>query len=397
MANDRKVYLVGAGPGDPGLITVKGAALISRADVVVYDFLANRRLLSRMKEGAEAVCVGKRAGKHTKTQEETNQLLVDLWQEGKEVVRLKGGDPFVFGRGGEEAEALTEAGIPYEVIPGVTAALGAGGYAEIPLTVRGITSSVTLVTGHEDPTKEESDIDWAALARTRSTLVIYMAMAHLEEVAARLIAGGLPPETPAALVGRATMPDQVSLTATLKDLPGIVRERDLKPPSVVIIGKVVDLETGPGWFERLPLIGRRLVVTAVSQDDPLIRGLNDLGARVFRITGPDAADFPTRRAVDAIARQQASILVFTRPSDPDGLLKRVPASALEIPVAALGAETARIATDLGFAVHVEAADVAGVLAGIRELCVQAGSPESPPIWSERCASDTSHINATPSQ
>ncbi len=237
-----RVSLVGAGPGDPELITLRGLRALQEADVVLYDRLVTREMLRHARPGAELVSVGKRSGDHSVPQEEINRMLIAFASRGKHVVRLKNGDPFVFGRGGEEAEALAAAGIPCEVIPGVTAAVAAGAYCGLPLTRRGLSSCVTLVTGHEDPTKACSDVDWGALARMGSTLVIYMAMAHLEEVVSRLISAGLPAETPAAVITKATLPDQRHLTAHLADLPVRVKQEGLGPPSIVIIGRVVPLE-----------------------------------------------------------------------------------------------------------------------------------------------------------
>ena len=234
-----RVTLVGAGPGDPGLITVHGKAALQQADVVLYDRLVAKEILDFARTDAELVNVGKAKGVHSIPQEEINRLLVDYASRGNYVVRLKNGDPFVFGRGGEETAALAEAGIPFDVIPGITAAAAAGAYCGLPLTKRGISSSVTLLTGHEDPTKDHSDINWSALAESGSTLVLYMAMAHLDEVVANLIKSGKAPDTPAAVICKATTPDQVHVIGTLENLPRLVIEKGLTPPSIVIIGEVV--------------------------------------------------------------------------------------------------------------------------------------------------------------
>ncbi|NIO27722.1 MAG: uroporphyrinogen-III C-methyltransferase [Candidatus Latescibacteria bacterium] len=242
MTPQGRVFLVGAGPGDPELITLRGVRALQQADIVLYDRLVSKEILGHAQPDAELVYVGKRCGSHSVPQEEINRRLVDYARRGKHVVRLKNGDPFVFGRGGEEADALAEAGIPFEVIPGVTAAVAAGACCGLPLTKRSVSSCVTLVTGHEDPTKDQSDINWAALACTKGTIVIYMAMAHLQQVVTRLIDSGLPADTPAAVISKATMPDQVCLAAPLEELPPLVQERGVTPPSVVIIGKVVQIE-----------------------------------------------------------------------------------------------------------------------------------------------------------
>jgi uroporphyrinogen III methyltransferase/synthase len=231
MTDRRRVILVGAGPGDPGLLTIRGKEALQQADVVLYDRLVTREILDFARPGAELVNVGKGKGVHSIPQEEINR--------GRYVVRLKNGDPFVFGRGGEETRALAEAGIPFEVIPGITAAMAAAAYCGLPLTQRGLSSSLTLLTGHEDPTKGRSDINWRALAESGGTLVLYMGMAHLAEVVGNLIDSGKAADTPAAVICKATTPDQVQVIGTLAELPRLVAEKGLTPPSIVIIGEVV--------------------------------------------------------------------------------------------------------------------------------------------------------------
>lgn len=242
MTKPGLVSLVGAGPGDPGLITVRGVDALEHADVVLYDRLVTKEILSYAKRDAEMVYVGKGCGSHSMPQEEINRLLVDYAKRGKRVVRLKSGDPYVFGRGGEETEELEKAGIPYEVIPGVTAAIAAGAYCGLPLTKRGVSSCLTLVTGHEDPTKDKSDVNWSALAQTEGTIVVYMAMAHLDRLVSKLVSSGFAPDTPAAVISKATTPEQVSVTGTLQELPRLVQESKLIPPSVIVIGKVVRID-----------------------------------------------------------------------------------------------------------------------------------------------------------
>jgi uroporphyrin-III C-methyltransferase len=242
MSVQGRILLVGAGPGDPELITLRGMHALQQADVVLYDRLVSKDVLKYARSDAQLVDVGKRCGGHSISQEEINRMLIDFARQGKKVVRLKNGDPFVFGRGGEEADALAEKGIPFEVIPGITAAVAAGAACTSPLTKRGVSSCVTLVTGHEDPTKEHSDVDWAALACTKGTIVIYMAMAYLESVVSKLIASGLPPDTPGAIICKATLPEQKCLKGRLSELPRLVKERGLTPPSVIIIGHVVEIE-----------------------------------------------------------------------------------------------------------------------------------------------------------
>ncbi len=288
------VYLVGAGPGDPELITVRGAQLLGSADVVVYDALANPQLLSHCPPGADVIYVGKKASAHSFTQEAINALLVEKAASGKSVVRLKGGDPFVFGRGGEECEALVSAGIPFEVVPGITAAIAAPAYAGIPVTHRDFNSSFTLITGHE---KEEqyqepeaqarpagagsSDVDWTAIARL-SCLAFYMGVKSLPRICARLIENGMPQGTPAATIAQGTTPRQQTVVGTLADLPRRVSDAGLRPPALTIVGRVVSLRDTLNWFERRPLFGQTVVVTRTRQQaSELTQRLAGAGASVI--------------------------------------------------------------------------------------------------------------------
>ncbi|MBW1992326.1 MAG: uroporphyrinogen-III C-methyltransferase, partial [Deltaproteobacteria bacterium] len=279
-----KVYLVGAGPGDPGLITVKGLQLLHRAEVIIYDQLASPDLLTAARPEAQLIYVGKKAGAHALPQEDINRLLIDKAREGKTVVRLKGGDPFVFGRGGEEAEALAAAGIPFEVVPGVTAAVAVPACAGIPVTHRGLASLVTLVTGHEDPAKPESAIPWDILARTQGTLVFLMGVKNLAENCRRLLEGGRAPHTPAAVIQSGTLPDQRTVTGTLADIAAKAREADLRPPAVLVVGEVVALRERLNWWETRPLWGRVAVVTRTrEQASALVELLAEAGARCLEV------------------------------------------------------------------------------------------------------------------
>lgn len=243
-----KVWLVGAGPGDPDLLTVKAARLIAAADAIVYDHLVGEGVRALFPAHARQVYVGKKAAKHTLKQEEINQLLVDLAREGLSVIRLKGGDPFIFGRGGEELEMLHAAGIGFEVVPGVTAAAGCAAYAGFPLTHREHAQSVTFVTGH---LKDHSiDLDWPALARPGQTVVFYMGVGGAAEICRQMIAHGLPAGTPAAIVRRGTLPDQQTLLATLGCLPQRIAESGIKPPALIVVGSVVGLHARLSWFEN---------------------------------------------------------------------------------------------------------------------------------------------------
>lgn len=277
-ADPGKVYLVGAGPGDPELITLRGLRLIESADVILYDNLAPAALLGHAPPGAEILYVGKKRARHAHTQQEINDLLIEHARSGKRVVRLKGGDPYLFGRGGEEAQALSQAGIPFEVVPGVTSALGLAAYAGIPLTHREMTSAVTFVTGHE-----VERIDWTKIG-TVETLVIFMGVTTFEQVARRLIEAGRSPATPAAAIRWASRGDQQSVIGTIEDLASRMRQADLKPPATIVVGEVVSLRPALNWFERLPLFGTSIVVTrAREQAGRLSEMLRAQGAYVIEL------------------------------------------------------------------------------------------------------------------
>jgi uroporphyrinogen III methyltransferase/synthase len=307
------VYLVGAGPGDPGLVTVRGAELLGRADVVVHDRLASVRLLDLCRPTAERIDVGKAPGRAEMGQDDINRVLVDRGRAHRVVVRLKGGDPFVFGRGGEEAEALAAAGVPFEVVPGVTSAIAAPAYAGIPVTHRGLSTHVTIVTGHEDPAKRGTDTDWDALARAGGTLVILMGAGRRAEIARRLVAGGRPPDTPVAAVRWGTRPEQRTVRGTLATLPDL----PIEPPSAIVVGPVAALDLA--WFENRPLHGRRVVVTrAREQASDLRVGLEALGAEVLELPAirlePLDFDLPDLAAY--------SWVVFTSANGVDGFFDR---------------------------------------------------------------------------
>ncbi|HHL40734.1 MAG TPA: uroporphyrinogen-III C-methyltransferase [Deltaproteobacteria bacterium] len=265
MKKRGKAYLVGAGPGDPGLVTLKGLEAIREADTIIYDFLANRALLDHAREDARVVYVGKRGSEKTRTQEEINDLIIDEARRGRTVVRLKGGDPFIFGRGGEEAAALVEAGVPFEVIPGVTSATAAPACAGVPLTHRDLASTVTFVTGQEDPRKGRSAVDWGSLVRGGGTLVFLMAWKNLPLIVKSLISNGMDRKTPALAVRWGSLPTQVSAAGTLSEIETLVREKEIKAPMVLVVGAVVSLRERLNWFEKRPLFGRRIVVTRASE------------------------------------------------------------------------------------------------------------------------------------
>jgi uroporphyrinogen III methyltransferase/synthase len=276
------VYLVGSGPGDPGLITLRGVECLRRAEVVVYDYLANEQLLNHAPDSAERIYAGKIGGRHNQGQDEINALLVRKGSEGKTVVRLKGGDPFVFGRGGEECEALREAGVPFQVVPGVTAAVGASAYAGIPLTHREYTASVTLVAGQEGKDKDESTIDWERLSHGNGTVVFYMGVTTLRRNMERMMKHGKSPETPVALVRWGTTPKQQVLIGTLADIADRAEKSSFKPPAVTVVGDVVRLRDKLAWFDDRPLFGKRLMVTrAAAQAGEFAAMLANRGAAVI--------------------------------------------------------------------------------------------------------------------
>jgi uroporphyrinogen III methyltransferase/synthase len=307
------VYLVGAGPGDPGLLTRRGEELLRRADVVVYDRLAARALLDLAPAGAELIDAGKAPGGHALTQEQINEVLVARGRAGREVVRLKGGDPFVFGRGGEEAEACRDADVAFEVVPGVTSAIAAPAYAGIPVTHRGVATSVTIVTGHEDPTKPDTGTDWEALARAGGTLVVLMGAGNVSEIARQLTAGGRPADTPVAAVRWGTRPEQHTVRGTL----GTIEALGVEAPSAIVVGDVAGLDLA--WFEQRPLFGRRIVVTrAREQASSLRTRLEALGAEVIVL--PSIALEPIDFALPAL--DDYAWVVFTSVNGVDAFFDR---------------------------------------------------------------------------
>jgi uroporphyrinogen III methyltransferase/synthase len=295
-----KVYLVGAGPGDPGLITVKGLRCLQQAEVVVYDRLLDPVLLQDAPEAAERVFVGKERGRQALTQEEINRLLVDQASAGKVVVRLKGGDPFVFGRGGEEALALAQHGIPFEVVPGITSAIAAAAYAGIPVTHRGLASLFTVISGSEDPTKGRSSVRWDMLARSGGTLVVLMGWAALESILHTLQKEGMPATSPVALVQWGTWPNQRVVTGTLADVASRGRDAGLEAPLVAIIGPVVALRDRLGWFDRRPLFGKSVLITrSRTQASRLRTLLVDLGAQPVELPAIEIAPLEDYAELDA--------------------------------------------------------------------------------------------------
>lgn len=343
------VDLVGAGPGDPGLLTRLGAEALARAEVVVYDHLVHPRLLDLAPPEAERIAVGKRAGHYLLPQEQINDLLVELARRGKRVVRLKGGDPYVFGRGAEEAERLHEAGIPFRVIPGVTAGVGVTAAAGLAVTHRGIASAVAFVTGHSQPEAPDSRLDWPALARFPGTLVIYMGVTRLPVLCERLIAEGKAPTTPAALVQAGTLARQRVAVGTLADLPDRVEAAGLGPPGLVVVGDVVAKRPALAWFERLPLFGQRIIITRPEiEADRAASDLEALGAEA--LIAPTIAILPVADPApmdDAIDRLSTfDWLIFTSANGVRHFLDRLEARGKDLralgplKLAAIGPATA---------------------------------------------------------
>jgi uroporphyrinogen III methyltransferase/synthase len=284
VKNNGTVYLVGAGPGDAGLLTLRGAELLRAADVVVYDSLVNPELLRLAPESAEFIYGGKRPERQTVSQEELNRLLVQKAREGKTVVRLKGGDPYIFGRGGEEAQELAAEGIPFEVVPGISSMSAVPAYAGIPLTHREYSSSFTVMTGHEDPDKEESTIDWAQVAAAPGTKVVMMGLRRIRQIAEKLMSHGLAAETPVAMIRWGTTGHQQSIAGTLASIADIAEKTHFAAPTVTVIGQVVALRNQLNWFEARPLFGQRIVITrAREQAGPLAGKLAGLGAEVLEV------------------------------------------------------------------------------------------------------------------
>ena len=344
------VYLVGAGPGDPGLLTLRAAELIERADVILYDRLVPQAAVARARSGALVRYVGKQGGGEQVPQEETHRLLVEHARAGRTVVRLKGGDPLVFGRGAEEALVCLEAGIPFEVVPGVTAGVAAPAYAGIPVTHRDLASGVAFVTGHEDPGKAEPALDWPALAAFPGTLVFYMGVRALPRIAERLVAGGRSPDEPVAVVERGTMPGQRTVLATLASVAERAAADGIRAPAVTLVGPVASLREQLAWFERRPLHGRTIAVTrARAQASALAARLRELGAAVVEApairTRPLDAELPDLALYDLVC--------VTSPNGAQVLFDRLDAAGLDAralagrTVAAIGPGTARALAEHG--------------------------------------------------
>ncbi|MBF0327794.1 MAG: uroporphyrinogen-III C-methyltransferase [Nitrospirae bacterium] len=348
MPSKGKVYLIGAGPGDIGLMTVKGLRCLKKAQAVVYDFHLNAQILNYIDHDAEFIYAGKRGGHHAMTQDEINRAIVEKAKEGKIVCRLKGGDPFVFGRGGEEAEALVAEGIAFEVVPGVSSSIAAPAYAGIPLTHRNYSSSFAVITGNEDITKPESTIDWSKLSSGFDTLVFLMGIKNISAITSKLIEHGKNPQTPAAVVRWGTRPDQKTVVSTIKDIAELISEENIKPPAVMVIGDVVKLRETLNWYEKKPLFGHRILITREYSSD--YEPLEDLGAEIF--------EFPTIKTVppEDYAELDAAIakietynwIIFTSANGFKYFIKRFVKSGRDIrdmkgvKICAIGSKTAEL-------------------------------------------------------
>ena len=354
-----RVVLAGAGPGDPGLLTLKAKRAIESADVLVYDYLAAAPIVAMAPPDCERIYVGKKAGAHTLSQPEITALLVRLGREGKRVVRLKGGDPFVFGRGGEEAQELRAAGIDFEVVPGITSGIAAPAYAGIPVTHRDHNTAVTFATGHEDPAKMLSTLDFSKLADPHQTLVLYMAMGNLAAIVEQLVANGLRPSTQVAIVREGTKPTQETLVATLESVVGEVARTKFAAPAIVVVGDVVALREEIAWFDRSPLFGKRVLVTRpAGQDVALAARLWELGAEPISapLLAIEPAADPAAVATAVDGARAYTWIVFSSRNGVEGFfaeLTRTDRDArhlADVRIAAIGPKTAEALAQRGIRV-----------------------------------------------
>jgi len=345
-----KVYLVGGGPGAPGLITQKGRDCLARAEVVVYDRLVDEQLLEMVSPKAEKVYVGKAAGAHTRSQSEINQLLVEKAKGGKTVVRLKGGDPFVLGRGGEEAEALANNRIPFEIVPGISSAVAVPAYAGIPVTHRRLASSFAVITGHEAPGKGSPSINWEKLATAVDTLVFLMGMKNLPEIVAKLIEHGRSPDTPVAVIKEGTSPEQETVVGRLGDIVAKAEEHHLTPPAVIVVGEVVKLREKLRWFDNRPLFGKRILVTrARHQAGALSRLLSERGAQPIELPAIGIQKIADSGDLDAAIGNLPAYqwVIFTSTNGVEAFFERLEALKLDsralcrLKVGAIGPATAQ--------------------------------------------------------
>ncbi len=374
---------MGAGPGDPGLITARALELIRRADCLVYDYLANDVFLAEAAPEAERIYVGKKGGDHTLPQPDINQLLVEKARQGKTVVRLKGGDPYIFGRGGEEAQELRRHGVPFEVVPGITSAIAVPAYAGIPLTHRQHASLVSFITGHEDPSKEASAIPWDVLAQSPGTLVFLMGVKNLPDICRELISRGKAANTPAAVIHRGTTPAQRTVTGTLTDIAQKVQEAGLMPPAIFVVGGVVSLRSELNWFENRPLWGKRILVTRSRQQaSAFVKVLSEYGAHcleapTIEVQPPDDQYTALDKAINRLA--DFHWVIFTSPNGVSAFFDRLFCAGRDVralggcKLATIGAATAQALREYGLVADVVPADfrAEGLAASLAPL-VQPG-------------------------
>ncbi len=350
-----KVYLVGAGPGDPGLLTLRGRELLEQADVVIYDRLASPRLMDFVNPRAEKIYVGKRMGRHLVRQEDINRLIIDKAREGQMVVRLKGGDPFIFGRGGEEAQELKQEGIEFEIVPGVTSAIAVPTYAGIPLTHRAYAASVAFITGHRRMEQEQAPVQWEGLAKGVGTLVFLMGMSNLPTITNKLMEFGRSPDTPVAVIRWGTTPLHQSITGTLENIVQKVKEEGFTPPAIIVVGDVVKVRDEINWFESRPLLGRRVLVTRTrSQASRLIHLLERKGAGCIECPTIEVRPLEDTAAVDNAIERLVTYdwIVFSSANAVKFFFARIDALGLDIralgsvKIAVVGAATAQAVHDL---------------------------------------------------
>ena len=374
-----KVYIVGAGPGDISLLTLKGLKCLQKAEVVIYDFHLNAQVLNYISHDAEFIYAGKRGGQHTMTQDEINRTLVEKAREGKIICRLKGGDPFVFGRGGEEAETLAGENIEFEIVPGVSSAIAAPAYAGIPLTHRLYSSSLAIVPGYEDPSKEESSIDWQKLATGVGTIVFLMTVKNISLVCKKLIDNGRSPDTPVAVIRWGTRADQTTLVGNLKTMPDLIKENEIKPPAVMVVGEVVRLREILNWYEKKPLFGQRILITREHSEG--YESLEELGAeiiefRTIEIVPPeDWAELDN--SIDKI--ESYNWLILTSANGVKFLFRRLFEKEKDIrdlkgiKICAVGTKTAEAINKLGIKVDLvpEEFNAEGLISAIVQKCKSA--------------------------
>lgn len=338
--SEGRVFLVGAGPGDPKLLTLRAAELIACAEVVAIDALVSKEIAAMISRSAEVVYVGKRASAHTLPQEQINQLLVDEAKKGKRVVRLKGGDPFVFGRGGEEAEELVAAGVPVEIVPGISSAIAGPAYAGIPVTHRSYATSVTLVTGHESD--GSTGVDWQSLAKLNGTVVFMMGLGNLPAIARKLVEHGAPADRSVAVISKATTPQQHTVTGTLGDI--VSRAEGVETPALIVVGDVIRMRESINWFETRPLFGKRIVVTrARGQASSLVRLLAEAGAQVVEFPTIEIAPPASYESLDRVFSERWDWIVFTSTNGVASFASRLPTDIRSLAgtkIAAVGEATA---------------------------------------------------------